>query len=335
MSVVALKPVLPVDDVAVAASLASSQGLGDGLKIGRDAAPRAAFDAQPRAAFEINKLEKRLCRQVGQAIVEFNMIAEGDKVMVCVSGGKDSYAMLDILLKLKSRAPINFDLIAVNLDQKQPGFPAEVLPNYLHALGVPFHIENQDTYSIVKRVIPEGKTTCGLCSRLRRGILYRVADELGATKIALGHHRDDMLQTLFLNMFFAGKLKGMPPKLVSDDGKHIVIRPMAYVAEKDLTRWAAHRAFPIIPCTLCGSQQNLQRKQVGSMLHEWEKKHPGRIESMFSALQNVVPSHLMDRKRYDFEGLKASGEASPDGDLAFDSEAFTTPTLAGLQVVTI
>ena len=327
MSVLALKPGLPVDDVAVVASLASSPGLGHGLKIERDAAPRAAF--------EVNKLEKRLCRQVGQAIVEFNMIAQGDKVMVCVSGGKDSYAMLDILLKLKSRAPIHFDLIAVNLDQKQPGFPADVLPTYLTALGVPFHIENQDTYSIVKRVIPEGKTTCGLCSRLRRGILYRVADELGATKIALGHHRDDMLQTLFLNMFFAGKLKGMPPKLVSDDGKHIVIRPMAYVAEKDLTRWAAHRAFPIIPCTLCGSQQNLQRKQVGSMLHEWEKKHPGRIESMFSALQNVVPSHLMDRKRYDFEGLKASGEASPDGDLAFDSEAFTTPTLAGLQVVTI
>ena len=299
---------------------------------------RIERDAAPRAAYEVNKLEKRLCRQVGQAIVEFNMIEEGDKVMVCVSGGKDSYAMLDILLKLKARAPIHFDLIAVNLDQKQPGFPAEVLPNYLHALGVPFHIENQDTYSIVKRVIPEGKTTCGLCSRLRRGILYRVADELGATKIALGHHRDDMLQTFFLNMFFAGKLKGMPPKLVSDDGKHIVIRPMTHVAEKDLTRWAAHRAFPIIPCTLCGSQDNLQRKQVGAMLRAWEKQHPGRIESMFSALQNVVPSHLMDRKRYDFEGLKATGEASADGDLAFDPEAFRPPArpgLAGLQVVAI
>ncbi len=284
---------------------------------------------------ETHKLEKRLCRQVGQAIVEFNMIEEGDKVMVCVSGGKDSYAMLDILLKLKARAPINFDIIAVNLDQKQPGFPAEVLPNYLHALGVPFHIENQDTYSIVKRVIPEGKTTCGLCSRLRRGILYRVADELGATKIALGHHRDDMLQTFFLNMFFAGKLKGMPPKLVSDDGKHIVIRPMAHVAEKDLTRWAAHRAFPIIPCTLCGSQENLQRKQVGSMLREWEKKHPGRIESMFSALQNVVPSHLMDRKRYDFEGIKVTGEASAEGDMAFDAESFTPQVRPGMQVVAI
>jgi len=202
---------------------------------------------------ETHKLEKRLCRQVGQAIVDYNMIEEGDKVMVCVSGGKDSYAMLDILLKLKARAPIHFDIVAVNLDQKQPGFPEEVLPKYLSELGVAFHIENQDTYSIVKRVIPEGKTTCGLCSRLRRGILYRVADELGATKVALGHHRDDMLQTFFLNMFFAGKLKSMPPKLVSDDGRHIVIRPLAYVAEKDLVRWAQHREFPIIPCTLCGS----------------------------------------------------------------------------------
>jgi tRNA 2-thiocytidine biosynthesis protein TtcA len=282
---------------------------------------------------ETQKLEKRLCRQVGQAVIEFNMIEEGDKVMVCVSGGKDSYAMLDILLKLKQRAPIQFDLIAVNLDQKQPGFPEHVLPAYLHSIGVPFHIENQDTYSIVKRVIPEGKTMCSLCSRLRRGILYRVADELGATKIALGHHRDDMLQTFFLNMFFGGKLKGMPPKLVSDDGKHIVIRPMANVAEKDLTRWAAHRAFPIIPCTLCGSQENLQRKQVGAMLREWEKKYPGRIESMFSALQNVVPSHLMDGRRYDFKGLQTTGLASEDGDRAFDPESFPTATLPGLQVV--
>ncbi len=272
------------------------------------------------------KLEKRLCRQVGQAVIEYNMIEEGDKVMVCVSGGKDSYAMLDILLKLKARAPIHFDIIAVNLDQKQPGFPAEVLPSYLAALGVPFHIENQDTYSIVKRVIPEGKTTCGLCSRLRRGILYRVADELGATKIALGHHRDDMLQTFFLNMFFAGKLKGMPPKLVSDDGKHIVIRPMAFCEEKDLTRWAEQRAFPIIPCTLCGSQENLQRKQVGAMLRDWEKQFPGRIESMFSALQNVVPSHLMDGKRHDFKGIKPTGEANEDGDMAFDPPSFPAPT---------
>ena len=284
---------------------------------------------------ETHKLEKRLCRQVGQAIVDFNMIEQGDKVMVCVSGGKDSYAMLDILLKMKSRAPVNFDLIAVNLDQKQPGFPEHILPEYLGKVGVPFHIENQDTYSIVKRVIPEGKTLCSLCSRLRRGILYRVADELGATKIALGHHRDDMLQTFFLNMFFGGKLKGMPPKLVSDDGKHIVIRPMANVAEKDLTRWAEHRQFPIIPCTLCGSQENLQRKQVGNMLREWEKKYPGRIESMFSALHNVVPSHLMDGKHYDFKGIQATGVASADGDKAFDEEEFSAAALPGVQIVTI
>lgn len=282
---------------------------------------------------ETHKLEKRLCRLVGQAITDYAMIEEGDKVMVCVSGGKDSYAMLDILLKMQARAPVHFDLIAVNLDQKQPGFPEHVLPAYLTELGVPFHIENQDTYSIVKRVIPEGKTLCSLCSRLRRGILYRVADELGATKIALGHHRDDILQTFFLNMFFGGKLKGMPPKLVSDDGRHIVIRPMALVAERDLVRWAAHRAFPIIPCTLCGSQTNLQRKQVGQMLQDWEKRFPGRIESMFSALQNVAPSHLMDGSRFDFKGLKASGVPDEDGDRAFDPQEFAAPTLPELQVV--
>jgi tRNA 2-thiocytidine biosynthesis protein TtcA len=287
---------------------------------------------------ETHKLEKRLCREVGRAIIDYNMIEEGDKVMVCVSGGKDSYAMLDILLKLKARAPIHFDIVAVNLDQKQPGFPEEVLPKYLNDLGVAFHVENQDTYSIVKRVIPEGKTTCGLCSRLRRGILYRVADELGATKLALGHHRDDMLQTFFLNMFFAGKLKSMPPKLVSDDGKHIVIRPLAYVAEKDLVRWAQHREFPIIPCTLCGSQENLQRKQVGEMLREWEKKHPGRVENMFTALQNVVPSHLLDGTRHDFKGLKATGVADVDGDTAFDAPAFEPlrpqlPALSSLRIV--
>ncbi|HSV51684.1 MAG TPA: tRNA 2-thiocytidine(32) synthetase TtcA, partial [Burkholderiaceae bacterium] len=282
-----------------------------------------------------HKLEKRLCREVGRAIVDFNMIEEGDKVMVCMSGGKDSYGMLDILLKMQARAPIHFDLIAVNLDQKQPGFPEHVLPEYLARTGVPFHIENQDTYSIVKDKIPEGKTMCSLCSRLRRGILYRVADELGATKIALGHHRDDMLQTFFLNMFFGGKLKGMPPKLVSDDGKHIVIRPLANVAEKDLARWAAHRQFPIIPCTLCGSQENLQRKHVAAMLQEWEKKHPGRTETMFSALQNVVPSHLMDGTRHDFKGLKATGVASADGDKAFDHEEFAPAVLPGLQVVKI
>ena len=283
---------------------------------------------------ETHKLEKRLCRQVGQAIVDFNMIEAGDRVMVCVSGGKDSYAMLDILLKLQSRAPVDFELIAVNLDQNQPGFPEHILPEYLKGIGVPFHIENQDTYSIVKRVIPEGKTMCSLCSRLRRGILYRVADELGATKIALGHHRDDMLQTFFLNLFFGGKLKGMPPKLVSDDGKHIVIRPLANVAEKDLIRWATHRNFPIIPCTLCGSQENLQRKQVGNLLRDWEKQFPGRIESMFGALQNVVPSHLMDRSRYDFQGLKATGLASDEGDRAFDPPEIT-PLTTPLQPISL
>ena len=274
---------------------------------------------------EDHKLEKRLCREVGRAIMDFNMIEEGDKVMVCVSGGKDSYAMLDILLRLQKRAPVHFDLIAVNLDQKQPGFPEQVLPDYLNALGVPFHIENQDTYSIVKRVIPEGKTLCSLCSRLRRGILYRVAGELGATKIALGHHRDDMLQTFFLNMFFAAKLKGMPPKLVSDDGKNIVIRPMAYVCEKDLIRWAQVRDFPIIPCTLCGSQENLQRKQVGNMLREWDKKFPGRLENMFASLQNIVPSHLMDSKQHDFRNIRATGAANADGDKAFDPQEFSMP----------
>ena len=284
---------------------------------------------------ETHKLEKRLCRQVGQAIIDFNMIEEGDRVMVCVSGGKDSYTMLDILLKMQARAPVKFELIAVNLDQKQPGFPAHILPEYLAKVGVPFHIETQDTYSIVKKVIPEGKTMCSLCSRLRRGILYRVADELKITKIALGHHRDDMLQTFFLNMFFGGKLKGMPPKLVSDNGDHIVIRPLAYVAEKDLTRWAAHRAFPIIPCTLCGSQENLQRKQIGNMMREWEKQYPGRCETMFTALQNVVPSHLMDASRFDFKNVRTTGQADEDGDKAFDTEDIAPATHPALQVVSL
>ena len=290
---------------------------------------------QAKIERETHKLEKRLCRLMGQAIGDFQMIEEGDKVMVCLSGGKDSYSLLDILLKMQQRAPVRFDIVAVNLDQKQPGFPADVLPAYLKNLGIPFHIEEQDTYSIVKDKIPEGKTMCSLCSRLRRGILYRVADELGATKIALGHHRDDILQTLFLNMFFGGKLKGMPPKLVSDDGRHMVIRPLAYVAERDLERWAAHRQFPIIPCTLCGSQENLQRKQVGQMLREWEKKFPGRLDNMFNALQNVVPSHLADPAHYDFRGLKTTGVASPEGDRAFDHEDFNTPAAAlpGVQVV--
>ncbi len=280
-----------------------------------------------RLSVELTKLSKRLHRQVGQAIVDFNMIEEGDKVMVCVSGGKDSYALLDILIGLRARAPIDFEIVAVNLDQKQPGFPDHVLPEYLAKLGIPFHIENQDTYSIVKRVIPEGKTMCSLCSRLRRGILYRVAGELGATKIALGHHRDDMLQTLFMNMFFGAKLKGMPAKLVSDDGRNIVIRPLAYVNELDLERWAAHRAFPIIPCNLCGSQDNLQRVQTKQMLRDWDRRFPGRVENMFNAMANVVPSHLMDRNLYPFTTLQTTGVADPAGDRAFDGdEGCETPT---------
>jgi tRNA 2-thiocytidine biosynthesis protein TtcA len=263
-----------------------------------------------KIAYEENKLDKKLCRLAGQAIVDYNMIEEGDKVMVCLSGGKDSYAMLDVLMKLRERAPINFELVAVNLDQKQPGFPEEILPNYLKKLGIPFHIEEQDTYGIVKRVIPEGKTTCGLCSRLRRGILYRVAGELGATKIALGHHRDDILETLLMNMFHGGKLKGMPPKLRSDDGKHIVIRPLAYVPERYLEKYALQMEFPIIPCNLCGSQENLQRNAMKALLRDWEKKFPGRVESLFSSLQNVVPSHLMDGKQFDFKNLTDTSGSS-------------------------
>ena len=280
----------------------------------------AADKGVDKLPVEMHKLSKRLHRLVGQAITDFNMIEDGDKVMVCVSGGKDSYALLDILINLKARAPIRFEIVAVNLDQKQPGFPAHVLPEYLASRGVPFHIENQDTYSIVKRVIPEGKTMCSLCSRLRRGILYRVAGELGATKIALGHHRDDMLQTLFMNMFFGAKLKGMPAKLVSDDGRNIVIRPLAYVNELDLEKWAAHRAFPIIPCTLCGSQENLQRVQTRQMLRDWDRKYPGRVDNMFNAMANIVPSHLMDRNLYPFTTLQATGIADPAGDRAFDDD---------------
>jgi tRNA 2-thiocytidine biosynthesis protein TtcA len=287
--------------------------------------------ADKKAAHEINKLSKRLHRQVGQAITDFNMIEDGDKVMVCLSGGKDSYAMLDILLNLQVRAPIKFSLVAVNLDQKQPGFPEEVLPNYLRSRGVDFHIENQDTYSIVKKLIPEGKTTCSLCSRLRRGILYRVAGELGATKIALGHHRDDMVTTLFLNMFFGSRLKGMPPKLVSDDGRNVVIRPLAYVKEPDLVRWAEHRQFPIIPCNLCGSQENLQRVQVKAMINEWEKRYPGRIDNIFTAMGNIVTSHMMDKKLYPFETARATGVPEAGGDIAFDDdESCATPTPASV-----
>ncbi len=282
----------------------------------------ARREKSARDALENNKLDKRLCRQVGQAIVDYNMIEQGDRVMVCLSGGKDSFTMLDILLKLQARAPIDFEIIAVNLDQKQPGFPEEVLPAYLTQKGVKFHIENQDTYSVVVDKIPEGKTLCSLCSRLRRGILYRVADELKCTKIALGHHRDDMLQTLFLNMFFGGRLKGMPPKLQSDTGKHIVIRPLAYVDERDIVKYSQWQQYPIIPCNLCGSQENLQRKQVGNMLRDWQKKFPGRLDSMLRSLQHVVPSHLMDAKLHDFKSLRADGSASPDGDKGFDHESF-------------
>ncbi len=274
--------------------------------------------------YEINKLNKRLRANVGKAINDYNMIENNDVIMVCLSGGKDSYAMLDILLSLQKAAPIQFKLIAVNLDQGQPDFPTHVLPEYLQKLGVEYKIITEDTYSTVKRVIPEGKTTCGLCSRLRRGILYRVAKEIGATKIALGHHRDDILETLFLNMFYGGKLKGMPAKLVSDDGNNVVIRPLAYCIEKDLIKYAEIREFPIIPCNLCGSQPNLQRQVIKEMLQDWGKSYPGRIESMFRAMQNVIPSHLMDINKHDFSSLKANGIANPDGDIAFDKEEFNS-----------
>src|SRR5438105_1664553 len=270
----------------------------------------AAAIKKPKDVYESNKLAKRLRRLVGQAIGDYEMIREGDKVMVCLSGGKDSYALLDILLDLKERAPVRFDIVAVNLDQKQPGFPEHVLPEYLESRGVPYRIAEQDTYSVVKRVIPEGKTMCSLCSRLRRGVLYRVASELGATKIALGHHRDDILETFFLNMFHGGKLKAMPAKLRSDDGKHVVIRPLAYVSEDDLIAYAEAKAFPIIPCNLCGAQENLQRQVVRQMLAEWEKRHPGRIESIVRALTDVSPSHLLDRKLFDFAGLRHEADRS-------------------------
>tara|TARA_R110001599_G_scaffold64023_6_gene179803 strand:- start:8336 stop:9304 length:969 start_codon:yes stop_codon:yes gene_type:complete len=289
-------------------------------------ATTTSFKQNEKVVYENNKLHKRLCRQVGQAIGDFNMIEDGDKVMVCLSGGKDSYALLDILMTLRERAPINFEIVAVNLDQKQPNFPDHILPAYLKRLEIPFHIENQDTYSIVKRLIPEGKTTCSLCSRLRRGILYRVADELGATKIALGHHRDDIMETFFLNMFFGAKIKGMPPKLQSDDGKHIVIRPLAYVKEADTERYAQVKNFPIIPCDLCGSQENLQRKQIKNMLRGWEKTHPGRVDNIFSSLSTVVPSHLMDKSLFGFADLQISGEAISNGDIAFDDEPCASGT---------
>ena len=300
------------------------------------AAPRLApaqplefFERRPKTRDKVsaNKLEKRLLRETGRAIADYQMIEDGDRVMVCLSGGKDSYGMLDLLIKLRERAPIQFDIIAVNLDQKQPGFPEEVLPNYLRSISVPFRIEEQDTYSVVKRLIPEGKTTCSLCSRLRRGALYRVASEIGATKIALGHHRDDILGTFFLNLFFAARLKAMPPKLVSDNGQHTVIRPLAYVQESDLEAYAEIRRFPIIPCNLCGSQENLKRKEISAMLRQWERQSPQRVWNTFKALANVVPSHLMDTSLFDFKGLKPDGRAFEDGDTAFDEpELPATPT---------
>ncbi len=272
--------------------------------------------------YSFNKLQKRIRRDVGQAIADFNMIEEGDRIMVCLSGGKDSYTLLSILQSLQKSAPISFSLIAVNLDQKQPVFPEHILPEYLNTQGVEYKIVEENTYSIVKEIIPEGKTTCSLCSRLRRGILYRTASELGATKIALGHHRDDILQTIFLNMFYGGKLKGMPPKLMSDDGKHIVIRPLAYCREKDIERFAEAKEFPIIPCNLCGSQPNLQRQVIKEMLRDWDKSHPGRIETMFRATQNIVPSHLCDTELFDFKNISHGDDIINGGDLAFDREEF-------------
>jgi tRNA 2-thiocytidine biosynthesis protein TtcA len=264
-----------------------------------------------KSEYDFNKLQKRLRRNAGRAIEDFNMIEDGDRVMVCLSGGADSYTMLDILLSLRVNAPVEFELVAVNLDQKQPGFPEHVLPDYLDGLGVPYHILEQDTYSVVKRVVEEGKTMCGLCSRLRRGILYTFAREQGYTKIALGHHRDDIIETLFLNMFYGGKLKAMPPKLLSDNGEHVVIRPLSYCRENDIKAYADARAFPIIPCNLCGSQEHLQRQAIKQLLREWNRKYPGRAESIFTSIQNVVPSHLADTDQFDFQGL-AGGAAPAD-----------------------
>lgn len=271
--------------------------------------------SEPKVTTNFNKLRKRLERLTATAITDFNMIEDGDRVMVCLSGGKDSYTLLDILLALQARAPISFELIAMNLDQKQPDFPEHILPDYLSDLGVRYHIAEQDTYSVVKRVIPEGKTMCSLCSRLRRGVIYRVASELGVTKIALGHHRDDILATFFLNLFFGGRLKAMPAKLLSDDGQHVVIRPLVYCQEKDIARYARAKQFPIIPCNLCGSQLNLQRRLVGEMLSRWQREDPKRLDSIFRALQQVSPSHLLDASLFDFTGLTSEVF---EGDLVFD-----------------
>ncbi len=291
------------------------------------------FDRKQKLRF--NKLQKRLRREVGQAIEAFNLIEEGDRVMVCLSGGKDSFTMLEILMSLQKSAPVKFDLVAVNMDQKQPGFPEHILPAYLDQLDIEYHIIEKDTYSVVKSVIPEGKTTCGLCSRLRRGTLYGFADEIGCNKIALGHHRDDIIETMFLNMFHGGKLKAMPPKLVSDDGKNMVIRPLAYAREKDIAEFAELKGYPIIPCNLCGSQENLQRASIKEMLQDWDKRFPGRIETMFKAMCNVVPSHLADEKLFDFKGLKhgyAHGIADSDSVLTLTTSHAHEPQLSsGVQ----
>jgi len=305
---------------------ANDYTVGDAVEELMESTPLKAegvsIDKARKLHYEGNKLTKRLRSAVGKAIADFNMIEEGDKVMVCLSGGKDSYSLLDILLAMRENAPVHFDILAFNLDQKQPGFPEDVLPNFLRARGVPFHIEEQDTYSVVKRVVPDGKTTCGLCSRLRRGIIYRVAKELGCTKIALGHHRDDILETLFLNMFYGGKMKAMSPKLVSDNGEHVLIRPLSYCREKDLVEYAQLKAFPIIPCNLCGSQPNLQRQAIKGMMQTWDKQFPGRLESMFRAVQDIVPSHLADVKLFPFATLtRHSMPEGVEGDIAFDTES--------------
>ncbi|EDY85560.1 hypothetical protein GP5015_1695 [gamma proteobacterium HTCC5015] len=285
-----------------------------------------------KSRYDFNKLQKRLRRQTGQAIADFNMIEDGDRVMVCLSGGKDSYTMLEILRSLQQSAPVSFELFAVNLDQKQPGFPEHILPDYLNSIDMPHHIIERDTYSVVKRVIPEGKTTCGLCSRLRRGTLYGYAEEHGFTKIALGHHRDDMIETLFLNMFYAGKMKSMPPKLLSDDGKNMVIRPLAYCKEADIADYAEAKDFPIIPCNLCGSQPKLQRQEIKAMLRDWDKQFPGRIETIFSALQSVAPSQLADRALFDFEGLQLNrGEMDRSAQKRWSDDQATFSTPPSLQ----
>ena len=291
-----------------------------------------------KSRLEFNKLQKRLRRNVGRAIEDYNMVEAGDRIMVCLSGGKDSYAMLDILLNLQKTAPVQFELIAVNLDQKQPGFPQHVLPDYLSGLGIPYHIIERDTYSVVKSVIPEGKTTCGLCSRLRRGTLYGFAEQIGASKIALGHHRDDIVETLFLNLFYAGRLKAMPPKLLADDKRNIVIRPMSYCREKDITDYAQQRDFPIIPCNLCGSQENLQRQVIKQMLAEWDKTHPGRVETIFSALQRVSPSQLADKSLFDFINLsidRSSSKSVEEDILINDSKDNIGPDFNAVKFVNI